>query len=237
MRNFTTPKSATILTVLKKMIFSFIILIVGYLAIGYFLHAVVFPVHKPDIRNYFKPGQVFTSEAEGFSQTVEKQEDGFVHCFLEIAPHASGPPIHIHTDFDELFEIENGMLSIEINGEIKKIQPGEKLLVSKGTPHKPFNETSDTIRMKGAIAFPEEFAFSLVQIYALMDHNPDFGKLPATLFMVAPIHQAGFDSYLADGPPVVIQKTLSFLLTPAARLMGYKSFYQEYDISKVSLVQ
>ncbi|MEX0648518.1 MAG: hypothetical protein WEA56_16275 [Balneolaceae bacterium] len=64
-----------------------------------------------------------------------------------------------------------------------------------------------------------------------MDHNPEFGKLPATLFMLAPIQQAGgFDSYLAEGPPVFVQKSVHFLITPVARLMGYKSFYKEFGI-------
>jgi hypothetical protein len=54
--------------------------------------------------------------------------------------------------------------------------------------------------------------------------------MPAMLFMMAPIQQSGFDSYLADGPPVIVQKIFSFLLTPISRLMGYRSYYEEYDI-------
>jgi mannose-6-phosphate isomerase-like protein (cupin superfamily) len=230
MENNNSTMSAIIIKIIKKIILYSMALIACYLTIGYFLHLIVFPENKPEISGYFEPGKVLNSEAEGFRQTVVKQEHGLVSCSLEIAPYASGPPSHVHTDFDEIFEIEKGMLSIELNGEIKKILPGEKLFVYKGIPHKPFNETADTIRGKGIIAFPEKFAFGLVQIYGLMDHNPDFGKLPITLFMLAPIQQAGFDSYLAEGPPVFIQKTLSFLLTPAARLIGFKSYYKEFDI-------
>ena len=225
-------KRATILNRFKMLLFYTTILIAGYLIAGYFLHLVVFPENKPDVSTYFKPGQVFYSQAEGFRQTVVKQENGFVYCSLEIEPYAPGPPKHIHSGFDENIEIENGELSIWIDGEIKKIRPGETLHVPKGTPHQPFNETPDTIRLKGTMPFPEEFAFSLVQVYGLMDNDPDFGKLPKTLFMLAPIQQGGgFDSYLADGPPIFVQKITSFLLTPAARLMGYRSYYKEYDIS------
>jgi hypothetical protein len=80
--------------------------------------------------------------------------------------------------------------------------------------------------------FPEDFAFSLVQVYGLMDNEPDFGNLPKTLFMLAPIQYGnGFDSYPAEGPPIFVQKLTSFFLAPAARLMGYKSYYEEYDIT------
>jgi mannose-6-phosphate isomerase-like protein (cupin superfamily) len=226
-------KRATILKIIKNMVLYTIVLIFGYLAIGYFLHLGIFPEKKPNVSTYFKPGHVYYSKVEGFRQTVMKQENGLVHCSLEIEPYAPGPPKHIHSGFDEYFEVENGELSVWMDGEIKKIKTGEILHVPKGTPHKPFNETADTIHLKGTMTFPEKFAFGLVQVYGLMDHNQDFGELPATLFMLAPIQQAGdFDAYLVEGPPVFIQKSVHFLITPAARLMGYKSFYKEYDISK-----
>ena len=200
-----------------------------YLAIGYLLHAVLFPLDEPDISSYFKPGQTFYSEAEGLRQTVVKHEEGLVYCELVMYPHAPGPPKHIHARFDEHFATTNGTLSVWLDGEVKKVNPGETLQVLRGVPHKPFNETSDTLYLRGTIALPEKFVFGLVQVYGLMDSHPDFGKMPATLFMMAPIQQAGFDSFLAEGPPVVIQRIMSFLLTPASRLMGYKHYYETYD--------
>ncbi|RMG77328.1 MAG: cupin domain-containing protein [Bacteroidetes bacterium] len=207
-------------------------MIVSYVAIGYFLHLVVFRENKPDISTYFKPGQVFYCREEGVRQTVAKQENGLVYCHLEFYPYSPGPPKHIHTTFDETFETENGELSVWINGEVKKVRPGESLTVRKGTAHQPFNNTPHTVRLKGTIPFPEKFAFGLVQVYGLMDSYPDFGKnIPKTMLMMAPICQSGFDSCLAEGPPVFIQKLTWFLLTPIARLMGYKSYYKEYDPS------
>jgi len=193
----------------------------------------VFPEEKPEITGYFKSGQLFYSKQEGVRQTIVKQENGYVYCSSLFEPFAPGPPKHIHLDFDEYFEIENGELSVWIDGEVKKIKPGERIHIPKGMPHQPYNETADTIRMAGSIAFPEAFTFSLIQIYGLLDDNPDFGALPKTLFMLAPIHQGGgFDAYMAEGPPVVLQKFTSFFLTPIARLMGYRSYYEKYSISE-----
>lgn len=230
-KNPNLIKRVTIFNLFKRVLFYTIAVIAGYLIVGYFLHMVVFPENEPKISTYFEPGQVFYSKAEGFRQTVVKQGNGLVLCSLEIEPYAPGPPKHIHADFDEFFGIENGELSVWVDGEVKRIRPGDKLHIPKGTPHQPYNETPDTIRLKGVMPFPEEFAFSLVQLYGLMDNNPDFGKLPKTLFMLAPIQQdGGFDSYLAEGPPIFIQKLTSFFLTPVARLMGYRSYYKEHDI-------
>ena len=206
----------------------FIIALSAYLAIGYLLHSVIFPEKKPGISTYFRPGDVFYSKAEKVRQTVIKQENGFVYCTADIDPFAPGPPEHIHTDFDEVFEITNGELSMLVNGEVKKIRPGQKLLIPKGVPHKPFNETADTIHTKGMIAFPEKFAFYLAQVYALLDNDPTFGKSAATMFQMSLLNQEGFDSYLAH-PPLFMQRVMAFLLTPGTRLFGYKSYYPEYD--------
>jgi len=214
---------------IKKAMLYFFIVLGAYLGIGYLFHLVIFPEKKPDISTYFKPGDVFYSTAENVKQTVYKQENGYVYCASEIQPFAPGPPVHIHTDFDEVFEVTNGELSIQVNGKVKKIRPGQSLHIPKGTPHKPFNETADTIRTKGLIAFPEEFAFYLVQVYGLLDNDPKFGKSITTMFQMTLLNSAGFDSYL-DKPPVFIQKITGFLLTPLARLMGYKSYYKAYDI-------
>lgn len=214
---------------IKKVMMYFLIILGSYLAIGYLLHLVIFPEKKPDISTYFKPGDVFYSTAEKAKQTVIKQENGFVYCSSMIEPFAPGPPVHIHAGFDEVFEITNGELSMMVNGQIKKIRPGESLHIPKGIPHKPFNETADTIYTKGAVAFPEKFAFGLAQVYGLLDNDPKFGKSAGTMFQMILLNNSGFDSYL-EKPPLFIQRVTGFLLTPLARLMGYKSYYKEYDV-------
>jgi mannose-6-phosphate isomerase-like protein (cupin superfamily) len=214
---------------IKKVMMYFFLILGAYLGIGYLLHLVIFPEKKPDISTYFKPGDVFYSAAEKAKQTVLKQENGFVYCSAVIEPFAPGPPVHIHTEFDEVFEITNGELSMLVNGEVKKIRPGQSLHVPKGTPHKPFNETADTIHTKGYIAFPEKFAFGLAQVYGLMDNDPKFGKSAGTMLQMILLNNSGFDSYL-DNPPLMVQKVTGFLLTPLARLLGYKSYYKKYDV-------
>lgn len=215
--------------IIKRTFMFLLIFLVAYLAIGYLLHS-IFPEQKPEIGNYFKPGDVFYSKTEKVKQTVVKQENGFVYCSAAIEPFAPGPPEHIHTDFDETFEISNGELSLLVNGEVKKIRPGDKLHIPKGTPHKPFNETADTIYTKNLVAFPEKFAFYLVQVYGLMDHE-QLGKSAGTMLQMSLLNHAGFDSYLA-GPPLFMQRTMGFILTPATRLFGYKSYYADYDLRK-----
>lgn len=56
------------------------------------------------------------------------------------------------------------------------------------------------------------------------------GKSPGRMLKLSLMKYAGFDSYLAG--PLPVQRVMDFLLTPAARLLGYRSFYPAYDIRK-----
>jgi mannose-6-phosphate isomerase-like protein (cupin superfamily) len=223
--------------VIKKTAMYILIFFTAYLAIGYLFHLVLLPESKPSVSGYFKPGQQFYSKAEGFTQTVVKQENEHVYCSLEIDPFAGGPPKHIHATFDEYFQVSNGTLSVWVDGKVIRLKPGDTLFVPRGTPHKPFNETADTIRMKGVVAFPEKFAYHLPQVYGIMDNTPGFGMTPKTILQMSLFSSEGFDSYTADGPPVAVQKAMSFLLVPLTRLMGYKSYYKEYDIANQNKVR
>lgn len=197
----------------------------SYLVVGYLFHLVIFPEKKPEVEGWFKPGQVFYSKKEGFRQIVIRQENGFVHCKTEVEPFAPGPPKHIHTDFDEVFQVANGELTVWVDGEVKKVRPGETLRIPKGTPHQPFNETGHTIRIKGTIAFPEKFAFNLVQVYRDIDKRPNLNPTADLAFQMMVFQQNGFDAYMVEGPPIGVQKFSAFLLTPALRLAGYKSYH------------
>ncbi|TCJ12572.1 cupin domain-containing protein [Flaviaesturariibacter flavus] len=207
----------------------FLLIPAAYLAVGYLCHYLLFPEKKPDIKHYFQPGHVFYSKAEGVRQTVLRQEGGVVYCHAVIEPYAPGPPKHIHARFDEHFAVANGELSIWYGGTVKKIRPGETLLIPKGMPHKPFNETGESIAVAGEIHFPEQFAFYLSQIYGVFDRNPRLAHPFHAVLQISLFQRAGFDSYIVDGPPVWVQQLTGFLLTPLARLMGYKSYYPEYQ--------
>ncbi len=207
-----------------------LILILAYLGIGYFLHLVIFPEYQPDVSNYFKPGDEFYSKQEGLRQTVLKQANGKVYCKIEVEPQAEGPPVHIHTKFDEVFVGGNHPINMLVGKEEKLLYPGEEIVIPKGTPHKPYNKSDSTITliMTDDKAFPEEFAVYLSQVYGYMDESEGNMKPPKIIFQMAMFNQY-FDSYLGEGPPVAIQKLQNFLLVPLARSLGHKSYYMKYE--------
>lgn len=204
-----------------------------YLGIGYLFHLVIFPEYKPDISNYFKQGDVFYSKAEGLKQTILKQEKGKVYCKIEIEPHADGPPLHIHTNFDEIFKGGDKPINIIVGTENKILNPGEEIVIPKGTPHKPYNESDSTVTlvMTDDAAFPQEFAVYLTQVYGYFDESKENMNPPKVIFQMA-MFQQHLDSYLGEGPPLSIQKIQNFIIVPLARLLGFKSYYKKYEIKR-----
>ncbi len=218
--------------IIKRILFWKLAIIIGYFGIGIILNYYIFPEKKPDLSNYFQSGDKFYSKTEGFDQHILWQKDGWVRLSLVIDPKGFGPPEHIHTNLDETFTVKEGVLSILVNGEKKVLQKGESITVKSGTRHKPFNETDLPVIIESTEderTVPVEFAYHLSQLYPFTD---SLGENPSTFALIMQLSVYGdkMDAYLADGPPIAVQKAMRFLLAPTARLLGYRSYYEEYRI-------
>lgn len=203
------------------------ITVVGYLGISIVIHHYVIPPEKIAYHSYFKPGDQLNSVSEGFNQTIVSVEGEWLDARLVIHPHASGPPEHIHTDFDETFTVKEGVLSILIDGESRLIKAGESVFIPRGTAHKPFNESDQMVVIENSgekKTLPTKFAYYLKQLYPVIDDmgdNMDIVKI--TLQMS--VYGNDMDTWIA-GPPIAFQKALRFILAPTARLLGYKTYYE-----------
>ena len=201
-------------------------IVVGYFVVGLIIHHWILPVKTPDYTDYFQTGQSFQSRLEGLKQIIVKAENGNLTTDIEIDPKSNGPVTHTHENFDEIFTVKSGTLSMQYGSEVKKIEEGQTIIIPKNTPHRPFNETDSTVRVTSVM--PLDFAYCLSQIYPFWDENPDNSKPPKILFQLA-VFGDKFDSYpTVDAPPKPVLKTMKFLLAPTARLMGYQNYQEAY---------
>ena len=219
---------------MKKWFLGFLVCLLAYVLIGTLIDRIIFPEPEPAADYYPREGQVFVSKSEGFVQTVLKRENGLAWLELVLEPHAPGPPEHIHTTFPEKFIVADGTLSLLVNGEKKLLRAGESLLVSPGTPHKPFNETDSRVVIRGPLTpeygIPDQFTVFLSQAYGFFDESESNNQPPKALLQMSRFSPK-YDSWLAS-PPVYIQKTLFFLIGPTARLLGYRTHYEKYKPDK-----
>lgn len=213
---------------LAKIVLIPVAVVAAYLVIGIAIHA-AFPETTPDLNGYFKPGDKLVSRFEGFDQTVLSVDGEWLHTRLEVAPHGEGPPEHFHEHFTESFTVKSGTLSILVDGEKKTLKAGETITIPPMTRHKPFNETNETVIVESddPKTIPVKFAYILSQLYGFMDTYPDGPPVPAMIMQLS-IYGNEADSWLADGPPLGVQKAMRFLLAPTARLMGYSNHYQQF---------
>jgi mannose-6-phosphate isomerase-like protein (cupin superfamily) len=208
------------------------------LVIAPVLDRVLFPEPDPPASAYPTVGQVFHSETEGFTQRVLRIDDEYIWSELVLHPHAPGPPAHVHTTFAERFIVAAGEVSMVVDGETRVLHAGEEFLVEPGVAHQPFNASETEAIVRGPLtpdyALPRDFSVFLTQAYGFFDESPANGRPPRALLQMSRFSPR-YDSWLA-GPPVFMQRALYWVLGPAARVMGYRSYYERYapgrDISE-----
>lgn len=204
------------------MLFVLILLLSYFLITGILFNHISKPV-LPDFNRYFTPNRVFVSKAEGLKMEIKKYENGWVYSRAELQAFAAGPPEHFHEHFDETFMVEKGTASFIVNGEKIVLQAGESITISKGVPHKPFNETAEILILNDVSnqhpSIPATFAYGLTNIYSAVDK---IGNPKSPLNLLALVAQGNeFDTW-AVGIPLSVQKMLRWVLGPTARLLGYR---------------
>jgi mannose-6-phosphate isomerase-like protein (cupin superfamily) len=196
--------------------FGFVLL---YFVGGGMLFNHIFSSKPINFQYYFKENQHFASKEEGMNLELKKLINEGVYLKVSLEPLAAGPPEHIHQDFDEYFVVEKGTLSLLINGEKRILRAGESILIPKGTPHKPFNETNQTVVLNDSTdtypTMPSYFAYGLSQLYPVMDQHGS--KSPKVLLKLADLGN-DFDTWIPN-VPIVAQKASRWLLGPTVRII------------------
>lgn len=64
-------------------------------------------------------------------------------------------------------------------------------------------------------------------MYGFMDSYPE-GQGILRMLMQLAVYGDDADSWIADGPPLMVQKAMRLTMEPTARLMGYRNYYEEY---------
>jgi quercetin dioxygenase-like cupin family protein len=117
----------------------------------------------------------FTISNSGEKLTFLKSyiKDGVevIEGIAEVQPQA-GPPMHVHYQQDESFEIVSGRMAYQILGEEPKYAyPGDYVFIKAGIPHKFWNAGDDLLVAKGFITPPGNFIYFLSEIYKSINEN------------------------------------------------------------------
>jgi quercetin dioxygenase-like cupin family protein len=85
------------------------------------------------------------NDAATFIETSEETKGAYT--LIEIVLGKSdGPPLHYHNKFSEKFECVEGVLYVQVQKSVKKLNIGESVTVPAGTAHRFFNKADDPVR-------------------------------------------------------------------------------------------
>ncbi|MFC5408706.1 cupin domain-containing protein [Larkinella bovis] len=179
--------------------------------------------HKgKEIRNP-KTGQLIQ-----FVQTRTDTNGQFLELISTYEAHSKEPVPHYHPHQDEYFEVLQGQLSVRLNGALRTFRPGERIHIARNTPHSMWNSTDDptVVTWKTVPALDTEYLLELNAGLANAGKTNEEG-IPGILQIALMMQHYNHVFRLAK-PPFLVQKVVFALLTPVARLLGYKPYYREY---------
>jgi quercetin dioxygenase-like cupin family protein len=147
---------------------------------------------------------------------------------FEVAPKGELPVTHFHPNQTETFEIKEGSIKLNVDGEEKTLRVGEIFTVPENVPHRWWNDSAnETVKLIATFRPALNTETFLEQFYGL--GNDDKTKpdgTPNFLQLMAMVRK--YELFVA-GPPVFVQKIMSIVLGTIGRLFGYKSYYPKYS--------
>jgi quercetin dioxygenase-like cupin family protein len=152
---------------------------------------------------------------------TDKETNGeSLEMVWELAPHASGTPVHIHPRATESYEVIDGRLDVMIDGRWRTLATGESASVPPGVPHTFRNPDRNVSRVRNvhapAMRFAEYFGtIDRIVSGGLVTHDRMTAK--AMLYLASVMMQFKEEIISVRPPHFVIASTAL-----VARLLGYE---------------
>jgi quercetin dioxygenase-like cupin family protein len=124
-------------------------------------------------------------------------------------PAGKPPPPHLHPEQDESFEVLAGTLTARMDGDERKLEPGDTLAIPKGTPHQMWNSGNEETRVR----WETRPAGRTEQWFRAVDRliREGGGRMPGPLAF-APLLDEYRDTFrLAVGPDWAVRPVVSAL--------------------------
>ena len=179
-----------------------------------------------------KAGEVYVNPVTGERAVIRIGTDttGGERLVVDLYVQPDGAVMgeHIHPGMEERFTVLRGRVGFRIGGRVAIAEPGVELFTPPGTPHDWWNagpeEALVRVEMRPAARFEAMIrnAFGLAQ-----DGKVNKRRMP-NLLQLAVFAREFPDVMQFTRPPRIVQEILFGLLTPLARLLGYRGSYPEY---------
>ena len=171
-------------------------------------------------------GNPVTGERIVVLQSTQETAGELFAFELSVKPHGFVSAEHIHLKQEETFEVTRGTIRFRINGKEADAVVGQRVVVPSGTPHSWWNESDEEVAATVWIRPALNFETVIETLSGLArDGKTNTRGLP-NIFQIAVITAEYKETkvLLPAAVPVLLK-----LLTPLARLLGYRSSYPQYS--------
>lgn len=175
-----------------------------------------------------------TGEQITFLETAAETKGEHLLIEVSLPANGGGPPLHIHDQFEEHFEVVSGQLTVRVAKEERLLQAGESLTAPIGVAHTFRNAHSEPVTFRVKLTPPLQFEQSVRIHYGLMDDGlTDAKGNPKKLAHTALV--LSMQNTWVAGIPLWLQKKLfAFAIRRGKATNAYDSL-EKYIGSKVEI--
>ncbi len=152
------------------------------------------PAHRPTVtrRIDFRPGQDLYWE---ILRNGEDTDGEVLEADSWLGPHTHSPPVHVHDNAEDSFEILEGRLDVKLDGGWHTFGPGERAAAAPGVRHTLRNSHDEPVRFVNSHRPALDFEGFFIDIASLTStgrmgagtpHSPRQAIYAAMLFTAHP---------------------------------------------------
>ena len=165
----------------------------------------------------FRPGAPMVWEVV---RTTEESGGEAFETINRVEPRAGGPPVHLHPTAEETYEVLAGTIDVFLDGEWRRLGPGEKVVVPPGVPHTLKNDSDQEAEIVNVHSPALRFESFFREFHRLVRTGriklPP--KEPRSLIYFAMLFSAYPEEQRPVKPPPGVFKALASI----GRLLGYE---------------
>ena len=155
---------------------------------------------------------------------------------LYLRPGAKVAGEHVHPGATEAFTCVSGRLAVRHDGRALEARPGTRVQVGPGVAHEFWNPTDEEVRVVVEVQPGERLVQLIRQLFlAAQDGRTDAAGRPRPLQAAVLAREFG-DTLRFTSPPPALQRAVSGLLAPIARLTGQRALDPAYLARELPVV-
>lgn len=142
--------------------------------------------------------------------------------------HSKEPAPHYHPVQEEDFLVLQGELTVKIDGALRILKQGDTLHIPPGKSHAMWNNSNVITVVNWQVRPALDTEFLLETIGGLVNDGKTNRQGMPNILQVVITAGCFTNEFRLSKPPFIVQKLVFGLLTPVARLLGYRATYKKY---------